>query len=109
MLGAAALPAMAQNNPFGRAGFELGEGDLTAMSVEVQKLVALDESGIGQSGEWSNPESGNHGRVKLVGVFEHQELPCRRLQHDIKLKTVSDPYRLFDNRCQLPSGEWKGL
>ena len=103
------LPAQAQFNPFTRAGFELSQADIDMLEAAAQKLY-LDESvAVGSKESWSNPQSGNAGTVELVGAFEHQSLPCRRLQHDIKVKDVADPFRYIFDRCKTASGAWKVL
>jgi hypothetical protein len=91
----AAMGAEAQINPFKRTAFELTEADVVAAVGEVR--------------EWSNTESGNQGTVKLVEIFSHNDLPCRRLQHDIKVAKAADDYRFIVDRCKIPSGEWKIL
>ena len=104
-----AVPAQAQLSPFKRSGFELSQGDLEILGAAAQKLY-LDESvPVGTVETWSNPDSGNTGSVQLIGTFEHQGLPCRRLQHDIKIKDVADPFRYIFDRCKTSSGEWKLL
>ena len=102
-------PARAQFNPFTRAGFDLSQEDIAMLEAAAEKLY-LDESvAVGSRESWSNPQSGNSGTVALVGTFEHQGLPCRRLQHDIKVKDVQDSFRYIFDRCKTAGGEWKLL
>jgi len=109
LVGTLAVPAQAQLSPFKRSGFELSEEDLELLGAAAQKLY-LDESvPVGTVETWSNPASGNTGSVQLIDTFEHKGLPCRRLQHDIKVKDVADPFRYIFDRCKVASGEWKLL
>lgn len=110
LLGAVAGgPVQAQLNPFTRAGFELSQEDIDLMTAAAKKLYIDESVAVGTVETWSNPESENTGSVQLIGTFEHQGLPCRRLQHDIKIKDVADPFRYIFDRCKVASGEWKLL
>ena len=105
----AAAGAEAQINPFKRTGFELTEADVALLKAAAEKLYLGEEAAVGQVEEWANPESGNQGTVKLVETFTHNDLPCRRLQHDISVAKAADDYRFIVDRCKIPSGEWKIL
>ena len=109
VVGTLTVPVLAQFNPFQRSGFELSQEDLQMLGEAAQKLYIDESVPVGTVETWSNPTSGNTGSVQLVGIFEHQGMPCRRLQHDIKVKDVADPFRYIFDRCKLPSGEWKIL
>ena len=106
---AATMPAHAQLNPFRRSDFEVSESDIRLATAAAAKLYEGERAGIGDFEDWANPETGNKGSVILVGIFTHNDLPCRRLQHDIELATSGTPFRYVFDRCKLPSGEWKLL
>ncbi len=109
LVGALAVPAQAQLNPFKRSGFELSQEDIDLLAAAGRKLYEDESVAVGTVETWSNPATGNTGSIQLIGIFEHNGLPCRRLQHDIKIKVVRDPFRYLFDRCKLPSGEWKLL
>ena len=109
ILGALGLSAEAQTNPFRRSGFELTQSDIDLMNAASRKLLPETGAAVGTVETWSNPDSGTAGSVQLVGNFEHKNLPCQRLQHDIKIAKVGDPFRYIIDRCQIASGEWKLL
>jgi surface antigen len=109
VLAALVAPVQAQLNPFSRAGFELSQDDIELLKAAAQKLYIDESVSVGTVETWSNPKSGNTGSVQLIGTFEHKGLPCRRLQHDIKIKDVADPFRYIFDRCKVSSGEWKLL
>jgi surface antigen len=107
--GVAGLPAQAQLNPFTRSGFELSQEDIDMLKAAAAKLYVGETAAVGTVESWSNEASGNSGTVELIGLFRHQDLPCRRLQHDIRIKGVSDPYRFIFDRCKTADGSWKQL
>lgn len=103
------MPAHAQLNPFRRSEFEISESDIALAAAAAAKLYEGEQAAIGDIERWANSDSRNQGTVRLVGIFTHDDLPCRRLQHDIKLASVGTPFRYIFDRCRLPSGEWKLL
>ena len=102
----ASLPAHAAN-PFRGSGFELVESDRVLLEAAAQNLYLTDGVEVGAVEEWHSPETGNHGTVMLIHKHEYKGLPCRRLQHDIELKRVRDPYRFIVDRCKTADSEWK--
>ncbi len=96
-------------NPFARGGFELTEGDIVLLKGAAKKLYLAEEVEIGAVEAWNNLESGNYGTVTLTRKHAYRGLPCRRLQHDIRIKTVGDPFRYIIDRCKVPDGSWKIL
>ena len=105
----ASVGADAQVNPFARSGFELTPQDVELVKAAAQKLYLGETAAVGTVETWSNEKSGSGGTVELVGTFSYKGLPCRRLQHDITVAKVADPFRFIIDRCKLPSGEWKIL
>ncbi len=105
----AGLPAQAQLNPFTRSGFELSQEDIDLLKAAAAKLYEGETAPVGQAEQWTNGKTGNSGIVQLIGLFDYQGLPCRRLQHDITIKNVSDPYRFIVDRCRTADGSWKQL
>ena len=104
-----ASPLVHAVNPFRGSGFQLDEDDLALLKTAAEKLYLTDGVEVGAVEEWKNPETGSHGTVKLIRKHEYKGLPCRRLQHDIELKRVSDPFRFTVDRCKVADGEWKIL
>jgi surface antigen len=102
-------PAAAQVNPFGRAGFSLTEADVAKLEEATRPFYEDETVPLSTARAWSNPESGNAGTATLVSRFKHKDLPCRRIQHDIKLAKVADPYHFVIDRCQVADGSWKFL
>ena len=96
-------------DPFKGSGFQLDESDLALLKTAAGKLYLTDGVEVGAVEEWTNPETGSHGTVKLIRKHEYKGMPCRRLQHDLELKRVNDPYRFTVDRCKVADGEWKIL
>ena len=96
-------------DPFKGSGFQLDDSDLALLKTAAGKLYLTDGVEVGAVEEWTNPETGSHGTVKLIRKHEYKGMPCRRLQHDIELKRVNDPYRFTVDRCKVADGEWKIL
>ena len=109
LAGAAVLPAQAQMNPFTRSGFELSQDDIDMLQAAAEKLYIGETAPVGKAEHWANAATGNSGTVQLIGLFDHKGLPCRRLQHDISIKNVDDPYRFIVDRCKVADGTWKQL
>jgi surface antigen len=64
---------------------------------------------LGTEFQWSNGETGNAGTATLIDRFTHQDMPCRRIQHDITISGVADPFRYIIDSCQVADGSWKLL
>ena len=103
------LPAPAQFNPFRGSDFQMTDIDIQMASAAATKLVEAEAAALGDVETWTNPDSGNQGTVRLVRIFQHNDLPCRRLQHDISFSNVGTPSRFVFDRCRTQSGEWKFL
>jgi surface antigen len=104
-----AIPAAHAADPFRRSGFRLDGSDYALLGAAAERLYLDDGVAVGSVETWDNPETGNHGTVTLVGKHKHQDMPCRRLQHDIEVKRTRDPYRFTVDRCRTDDGEWKIL
>lgn len=103
------LPADAQLNPFRRSDFSLTDADIGLAGAAAAKLYEGERAALGDIESWANPDTGNQGTVRLVRIFAHDGLPCRRLQHDVRQAGVGTPSRYIFDRCRVPSGEWKLL
>ncbi len=101
-------PAAAQVNPFADT-LDLTPRDIELLKDAAATLFANDQAEVGETVTWANPASGNSGSVSLVRLFEHQGLPCRRLQHTIKQKGYADAAIYQFARCRTADGTWKLL
>jgi len=101
--------AVAQMSPFGQSGFTLEESDIAIINQTVAPFYTTSPPPPGTSDAWDNPQSGNRGTATLLKVYDHNDLPCRRIRHDIQVKNVSTLFTFTVDRCQVASGEWKAL
>lgn len=84
----------------------LTEQDMAAVGEAVAGLT--EGKRLGQSAEWSNPESGNSGTATLLELFEENGYQCRRVGHQLKIKGQADPTQLEFKTCLDPSDNtWK--
>lgn len=101
------VPLANAADPLRRYGPDLVDSDWALVRAAAEKLYLTEAVENGATEAWSNPKSGNQGTVTLVGKHEFQDMPCRRLQHDITVKRTPDRYRFVVDRCRTPEGEWK--
>ena len=87
-------------NPFKRSGFELSESDITLLKAAAEKLYLVEGVEIGAAEAWNNADTGNNGTVTLTRKHAYKGMPCRRLRHDIRVKTSGDPFRFIVDRCK---------
>lgn len=102
-----AADAAAQVSPFKRVGLNLTKEDLALVEAAAAKLYAGENPRIGSIETWSNEKSKIGGTVVLIAVYTWNNLPCRRVSHQIVAATRRDPYSVQIDRCQVASGEWK--
>ena len=98
-------------NPFGGyTGPTLNKDDYQIAGAAVTKLLNEKPAAAGQSEDWNNPATGNHGTFTIQSIFTAKDMPCRKVKGDvIYSKPNSNPRSLTLNACQLPSGQWKTL
>jgi surface antigen len=94
-------PALAQV-----PAIDLRDEDIAMAKAAAAKLYENPATPVGATESWSNAKSGNSGTVTLVSSSEPNGVPCRRLQHVIKVKDRHDPFIFLFDRC-LVDGEWK--
>lgn len=94
--------ASGQMNPLRQ--LELTAGDIELVGATADRLYQAGEIGVAAS--WTNPESGNSGSVQILEIFEREGLPCRRVEHIIKIAKDPAPKRLVLASCRVPDGRW---
>jgi surface antigen len=94
-------------NPFGvNNGNTLSNEDFTLGRAAVAKLLS-DPPEVGRYEDWSNPKTGNHGKMTIVSIFTQKTMPCRKLSSNIVFsKKGASPNTLLFDVCQTSSG-WK--
>lgn len=86
--------------------FGLTETDRQPMDEAVQRSLEADK--LGQSRNWSNPESGHVGTVIPIRTFMNSAgRPCRDYQQTV---TIGGETRLaYDTACRQPAGGWHSV
>jgi surface antigen len=103
-------PAVAQINPFGPYSFdELTADDKRLAEEAASKVYQASAPTVGASQSWSNSVSGNSGTITLVRVHDYRGMPCRTLQHRVKMQDRAEPIVFHLDRCRTDAGEWKIL
>jgi hypothetical protein len=95
-------------NPFGvNNGTLLTADDFKLGGAAFNKLLS-DPPAVGRYETWSNPVSGNHGKLTIVEMYTSNDMPCRKVKvHNVYNKAGALPRDWTLNACQLPTGEWK--
>ena len=101
------LPVHAQLLGLGlETNIELNKQDLSIIRQTVYQQV--HGRPVGTTAKWSNPQSGNAGKIALVRKFTRNGQRCETL--DYRLTTRRRPvgpehYRL--SSCLQPDGQWR--
>jgi surface antigen len=76
----------------------------------IHRLVIQQIHGkpVGTTGNWSNPNTGNAGSVKLVKKYQSKNRQCEQLEYTLRSLTrpVAPEHYTF-NSCLQPDGTWK--
>jgi surface antigen len=95
-------------NPFGVNNGMLLTADDYKLGGAAAKQLFSDPPAVGRYETWSNPVSGNHGRLTILEMYTSKDMPCRKVKsHVVYKKTGALPRDVTLNACQLPTGEWK--
>lgn len=105
-----AAPAGAQINPFGPySGDNLTADDRRLAEEASSKVYQAQAASIGATQSWANSATGNSGTVTLVKVHDYRGMPCRTLEHRVRMKERTEPIVFHLDRCRTEAGEWKIL
>lgn len=98
----------AQVNPIKKLLAEFGP-DVEMIKAAGAKLYENEDAPTGMVETWSNPDTGGAGEVKLVEIFEHKRMPCRKLRHHARPGHGDAIRRFTITRCKTADGSWKIL
>lgn len=101
--------AYAQVNPFrsSRIGSGLDQEDLRLMSEASAQLYNQQNPSPGTTTDWSNPKSGDSGKITLMENLTKSGMQCRRMKYDIRLQKRTGPRVYTVDWCKTKSGAWK--
>ena len=82
----------------------LDPADLSLVSETTQQTLEINK--IGESANWSNPASGNRGKVTPTRTFQRDDgRPCRAFQ---QTATIDGRTRIAqDTACRTAAGMWQ--
>lgn len=110
MVAGLAAPAGAQINPFGpTSGDNLTADDRRLAEEASRKVYQAQAPSIGTTQSWSNSASGNSGTITLVKIHDYRGMPCRTLEHRVRINERTEPAVFRIDRCRTQAGEWKIL
>ncbi len=61
----------------------------------------------GATRSWTNPTSGNSGKVTIARLFESTGMPCHALHYAISFVDQPVPQDYEFNWCRTSKGQWK--
>ena len=107
LIGASA--SFAQINPFrsNTNDNRLTKADVGMLSTTTGLVNNHDPVKVGDTQDWSNPASGNSGKVTVKRLFKYNGMTCHGLRYDFKYKATNTPRTYNADWCQTKTGEWK--
>lgn len=101
------LPAQAQYLGLGvETGIELTKQDLDIIRLTVNGQV--HGRPVDTTAKWSNPASGNSGKVRLVKKFTRNKQQCETLDYRLVAKRKpGTPEHYVLSSCLQPDGQWR--
>ncbi len=95
-------PAQARSlaDTFRRTG--LSQQDIALVTTTANKLYRTGTPQVGRSAEWSNPQSGAHGTVRLASFRDN----CAVLDHSVITTRRPEPQEFSFRHCKAADGSW---
>lgn len=100
--------SQAQISPFRgpRQGEGLDKADIGMLSDTATALNDASPLRVGDTKDWSNPNSGNSGVVKLLRLFKARGMACHALRYDLSFKQPRAGRSYTFDWCKTNAG-WK--
>jgi surface antigen len=99
----------AQINPF-RSNNQtngLTKADVGMLSTTTGLVNKKEPVKVGDTEDWSNPASGNSGKVTVTRLFRSSGMECHSLRYDFSYKASNTPRTYNADWCKTKTGEWK--
>jgi surface antigen len=99
----------AQINPFRSSSRATGlsNADVGMLSTTTGLVNRKEPVKVGDTEDWSNPASGNSGKVTVTRLFHYNGMECHGLRYDISIKASNTQRTYNTDWCRTKSGEWK--
>lgn len=100
-------PAQAQYLGLGiETNIELTKQDIAIIHRTVDEQV--HGKPVGTTAKWSNPDSGNFGKITLVKKFAQNGQQCETVEYTLGTKRLPvRPEHYVLNSCLQPDGQWR--
>ena len=107
LVGASA--AEAQINPFrsSQQANGLTREDVAMVSEATGRLNRKDPIHVGDFEDWSNPASGNSGKVTVTRLFKSAGMACHAVRYDLSFRPPRAARSYDANWCQTTAGAWR--
>jgi surface antigen len=101
------LPAQAQYLGLGiETNIELTKNDLEIVHRTVD--TSVHGKPVGTTAKWSNPDSGNYGKIELLKKFVQNGQSCESVEYTLATKRRPvRPEHYVLNSCLQPDGQWR--
>ena len=87
----------------GQIGKTMDEYD--KQMLQKSSRQALEFSPSGNSVEWKNPDSGNHGSITPTKTFKESGRYCREYTQEVVIG--GEKQKAYGKACRQPDGNWK--
>jgi surface antigen len=79
--------------------------DYDRQMLQKSSRQALEFSPSGNSVEWKNPDSGNHGSITPTKTFRESGRYCREYVQNVNIGGESQ--KAYGKACRQPDGDWQ--
>jgi hypothetical protein len=100
-------PARAQYPAFAVFGRILTAAPEDLPMVREASAPLFDATAAGTTREWSNPETGNSGTIKLRRIFALNGMPCRTFDYTTWTGHHTSETRVVVDWCKVADNGWK--
>jgi surface antigen len=109
LAGTASAQAQLSNILGSTAGPRLSDEDYKIATAAVVKLLNETPAKAGLYEHWSNPATGNGGKLTIESLYTMNGMPCRKVSSYVTFAASSGlaPRTTVLGACQVPSGAWK--
>ena len=99
----------AQINPFRSNSQATGltKADVGMLSTTTGLVNRKEPVKVGDTEDWSNPSSGNSGKVTVTRLFHYNGMECHGLRYYLSFRASNTPRTYNTDWCKTKTGEWR--